>query len=234
MALILRLSYDSITADGTQITISDATGNYNASTNPGGYGTPNPDRSDIALFLRAFTKRFDGSDTITSANIVATPNDTDPVVTASWVVEVTAQGWHQSNLYGLQLYDVNTLLSVDELVWKVDTEQIVRILTRNGSGPYTYTYAVATEADLDNTNYATAYTATLNNLVIPELCVCNYKAALFWSRTEEETDFQKFLTIMALLQAATASFDNQDYANGQRIVENVEDKCECLNSECNC
>lgn len=234
MALILRLKYDSTTADGLQFTILDNTGNYNASTNPGGYGTPNPDRSDIALFLRAFTKRFDGSDTVTSTNIVATPNDTDPVATASWVVEVTAQGWHQSNLYGLQLYDVATLLSVDELVWKADTEQIVRILTRTGSGPYTYTYAVAAEADLDNTDYTTAYTAVLNSLVIPELCVCENKAIAFYFTTREASDFTVYQNIDVLLKSISASFANQDYAGAQKKVEDVENKCDCLDQTCNC
>lgn len=234
MALVLRLEYTSINSDGTQITITDATGNYDASTNPGGYGTPNPDRSDIALFLRAYVKRFDGSDTITDTLLTDTPNDTDPTAVASWLVDVDKQGWHQMDLYGLNLYSTSILLNVNEIVWNAGTQQLIRILTRSGSGPYTYTYTTATLADLENSDYTTAYTAVLNSLVIPELCVCENKAVLFWSRTESEADFDKYLTIDGMLKAANYSFSNQDYTNAQAIVENVEDKCDCLNNECNC
>lgn len=234
MALILRLTYTSINSDGTQITITDSTGNYDASTNPGGYGTPNPDRSDIALILRAFVKRFDDSDEITDTLLTSTPNDTDPTVVESWVVSVTAQGWHQMDLYGLNLYSTSTLLNVDEIVWDTGTSQLLRILTRSGSGPYTYTYTTATEADLANADYTTAYTAVLNSLVIPELCVCNNKAIMHYFDTLETSDWNKYQQIDALLKSIAASFANQDYSGAQEKVENVEEKCDCLNNECSC
>lgn len=43
--LQLKLSKVSLSSDGTVLTVQDTTGNYNAVTNPGGYGTPNPVRS---------------------------------------------------------------------------------------------------------------------------------------------------------------------------------------------
>lgn len=39
--LQLKLSKVSLSVDGSQLVVQDTTGNYNASTNPGGYGTPN-------------------------------------------------------------------------------------------------------------------------------------------------------------------------------------------------
>lgn len=47
MALQLKLSQDSLSTDGTTLIVKDTTGAYNASTNPGGYGTPNPDASSL-------------------------------------------------------------------------------------------------------------------------------------------------------------------------------------------
>lgn len=42
MALQIKLSQVSLSTDGTVLTVQDTTGAYNVSTNPGGYGTPNP------------------------------------------------------------------------------------------------------------------------------------------------------------------------------------------------
>lgn len=52
--------------DGTQVFLQDATGNYDAATNPTGYGTvfgdPNPFRGNIAVFPLAFFRNFKGQE----------------------------------------------------------------------------------------------------------------------------------------------------------------------------
>jgi hypothetical protein len=47
--LQLKLSKVSLSSDGTILTVQDSTGDYNVSTNPGGYGTPNPARPSNVL-----------------------------------------------------------------------------------------------------------------------------------------------------------------------------------------
>lgn len=53
MALLLKISESSYDRSTHTATFSDDTGNYNASTNPGGYGTPNPERNTLALVVSA-------------------------------------------------------------------------------------------------------------------------------------------------------------------------------------
>jgi len=52
MGLQLKLSKVSLSADGTTLIVQDTTGNYNSTTNPGGYGTPNPVRATTLVQLR--------------------------------------------------------------------------------------------------------------------------------------------------------------------------------------
>jgi hypothetical protein len=47
MALQLKLTKYSLSDDGTTLVVKDTTGAYNGSTNPGGYGTPNPDPATL-------------------------------------------------------------------------------------------------------------------------------------------------------------------------------------------
>lgn len=51
MPLARSIKLISVSADGKIITIQETTGNYDASTNPGGYGTPNPDITDFQSML---------------------------------------------------------------------------------------------------------------------------------------------------------------------------------------
>ena len=63
MALTPKLSYEERN-DNCLLTITDATGIYNAETNPGGWGTPNPDPVDVTVFdLDIIITISDGTET---------------------------------------------------------------------------------------------------------------------------------------------------------------------------
>lgn len=52
MGLQLKLSKVSLSTDGTTLIVQDTTGDYDVSTNPGGYGSPNPVRPTSLVQLR--------------------------------------------------------------------------------------------------------------------------------------------------------------------------------------
>jgi len=52
MGLQLKLSKVSLSSDGTTLVVQDTTGDYDSVNNPGGYGTPNPDRATTLVQLR--------------------------------------------------------------------------------------------------------------------------------------------------------------------------------------
>ena len=59
MALILNIISEGVNAEGTELNLTDDTGTYNVSDNPGGYGSPNPVKNEVATILLARNKRQD-------------------------------------------------------------------------------------------------------------------------------------------------------------------------------
>lgn len=238
MALSLVIAKTGINADGTEITITDQTGVYDASTNPGGYGTPNPERTDLALFLRVFAKRYNKTETLESTNLTTDPDSSDPLVVANWDCTLLSEkdSWIQATIYGLQLYAASTglLFEVGELCYDVDSASIVKILTREEGEGYTYTSESVTEADLDNESYSKAYTTILNTYAIPQICFCKYRVNKCWQTTQTEENFQKYNTIDAYITAVQYAFGFGSYAEGQQMIETVEDLCTCFNEDCDC
>lgn len=234
MSLVLQLQNYAINDAGTVLTIKDATGTYDADSNPGGFGTPNPARSDIALFLRTYQKRYDGTDDIVNTLLTSTPNDADPKVVESWAVDLLTDSWLQATVYGLPIYSTATLFAVNDLVWKDDSDEIIRIDTVSGSGPYTYTFTVIQEADLENTDYTVAYSTVLNTYAIPSISICLQKANDYYWETEKEKDWKRYLEIQSLIISITYGFAIGAYANSQKKIERVENMCTCLNDECSC
>lgn len=248
MSLNLRLQNYAINDSGTVLTIQDVTGNYDATTNPGGYGTPNPARNSVALFLRTYQKRYDGGDTIINTLLTSTPNNSAPTAVTSWDIALLTDSWLQATVYGLPLYSTSTLFSVNDLVWKVDTTQIIRIDTVSGSGPYTYTYTVMQQSDLENTDYGVAYSTVLNTYAIPSACVCLNKsrevyfkglsatgnAAVYSNGNYGNPDWVRYQTIDSLVKSIVYGFAIEAYANAQRKIEQVENLCSCLSETCNC
>lgn len=70
MALVISTSAEGATNPNV-ITLLDSTGDYNASTNPGGWGAPNPDRSNITVNSLLVTKPNETS--ATTINVLASP-----------------------------------------------------------------------------------------------------------------------------------------------------------------
>lgn len=95
--------------EGTEAYIEflNATGTYNVSTNPGGFGTPNPDRADFAAVLVAIHKLVNSD---VPANILAY----DPISVTSFTIEITPEvnGHLKYDLYLIPIFD--ELLTYDE------------------------------------------------------------------------------------------------------------------------
>lgn len=62
MALIRKSTLQSVSTDGKNIIVKETTGAYNVSTNPGGYGSPNPTTGFFSLVVLKLTY-LDGSTT---------------------------------------------------------------------------------------------------------------------------------------------------------------------------
>lgn len=117
MALQLKISIASFDRVTKTATINDTTGNFNAITNPGGYGAPNPDRSSFALV-------------ITARRVIA-QNETahvesDAVTDATWNYVFTSDGSYEIFLVALPIEtnpDVS-LLAEDYIYWETVSAKI--------------------------------------------------------------------------------------------------------------
>lgn len=234
--LSLVIKKTAINSDGTAITIIDSTGNYNASANPSGYGSPNDARNQVALFLRSYAKRFNNTTTIVNTLLVSTPDNTDHLVVANWSVALLAgkDSWVQSTVYGLHLYSTSTLFQVGELAFDTGTSQIRKIKTVSGTGPYTYTYDVVTEDELEAVGVIIPYTTVYNTYAIPNSCICHEKSNKTWQLSQSKEDWDVYQKIEAFLKAVKYDFGFGSFSEGQKNIEKVEQLCDCFNENCNC
>jgi hypothetical protein len=238
MALVINIVKSSINDAGTELNLSDSTGVYEVSDNPGGYGTPNPDRADIALILVANNKRQDDGD------VECTVQTYNPVTATTFIVELNKDGWYQVDTYGLRLYDDTVLFDVTEAVYDVATSAIWKIATVSGVGPYTYTYTVITKQDLDSSAVIKAHESTLNTLVLVTLTECHTSAVRNYFNSAspvtnktvvvDDANFNTYLKIDTYLKSINASFALENYTQGQLKVEQAEKLCSCIDDNCSC
>jgi len=98
--LELKLSRGAIAADLSYFILEDSTGVYDVTDNPGGYGTPNPERASLALYLYGYKYNKDVPDTLLTIDNVAAPT------AASWTIFMSQDGYYYFKLLGFAIYDV--------------------------------------------------------------------------------------------------------------------------------
>lgn len=137
MALTLALRRGAISDDLTYFLVEDSTGVYNVDTNPGGYGTPNPARTDIALYLYGLKHHADEAD-----SALTVTGNTDPLNATSWQVGMTMDGYHYIRVVGVLAWSSATAYVVNNIVF------------------YQNKYYIATQAgsNLDPVNNSTYWT----------------------------------------------------------------------------
>lgn len=234
MSLVLQITLQSISTDGTTLVFVDTTGNYDAVNNPGGYGTPNAARNTLALFLQVFNNRFDGSPTV--IQVPLTIASYTPTTVATWIATIVKEGWQQATVYGVPLYDETgaTLYAVGAVLYDVSSAQLRQILTVSGTGPYTYTFAIILPSALGTAGIITAYSTVLNTYAIPSLYTCFNTANDTQLLSKKECDFRKWEEISAYISSIRYGFDSGASANAELKVEQLEGICNCLIQDCGC
>lgn len=130
MALELNVCYTATNADCTQFTITDNTGTYDINNNTGGYGAPNVDRADVALYLFGYKYNEGEADT----DITSILNNTDPENVTYWEVANSSDGYYYFDAAAVNIWDIAATYVLDDLVfyqqelWKATT-------TSTGSAP---------------------------------------------------------------------------------------------------
>lgn len=94
MAFAIEIVKQLESTDCEYVLLSDQTGDYNVTTNPNGYGAPNPARNEVALFLvpRSYDS-VEGTNTDLAASTVQSGND-DPLNATQWVLATAQDGYY--------------------------------------------------------------------------------------------------------------------------------------------
>jgi len=120
--------------DGTILYLDDTTGEYDAISNPGGYGSPNTARTDLAIVVVTNYKPVVG-DTLLTAETY------DPEVAIQWEYQtLPADGWYQAMIFTVPKKTGAESPVLNDFVYDFTANQLQRW---NGSS-----WAVATSADL--------------------------------------------------------------------------------------
>lgn len=88
MALSVEIT---VTFSGPQVIVTDVTGNYDASTNPGGYGSPNAAFSDYAHYVILRKKNVNSV-----PDAVLSLDTYNPLSSTVFTYERTLDGWYEA------------------------------------------------------------------------------------------------------------------------------------------
>ena len=109
-------------SSSSRLYLEDNTGIYNASTNPGGYGSPNLTRNSVALIPVGLYKSSVGNKFITFDTY-------NPLTATVFNAQLVADGWYEFHLLSLPLYNPMLLQTYNtgDSYYSVNDSSIVTI-----------------------------------------------------------------------------------------------------------
>lgn len=112
MALELKLKRGAVLADLSEFIMLDNTGTYDPVDNITGFGTINPDRSTVALYLYGYKYRPTSDD-----ELLVLDNSADPLVVSQWSVPISQDGYYYFRMLGIPVWDAGVAYIVDDIVY---------------------------------------------------------------------------------------------------------------------
>lgn len=214
MALVQRFD-ETESQDGTTIFVSDETGEYDPTSNIGGYGAPNTPRDEVALIILGKYKASTG-------DTVLTPDTYDPeIVTEFSFPGLDTDGYYQFKIYTVDKY-VAQLPTLNSFVYDFTANQLLR-----GDGA---SFVSAEDSELEDNDIA-------NNTEdwphIPDLSRArNYlnKLLLIGSQSEvKKTDLEKFLIATEVMYYGGISlFGEGSFTTFQEEIEKYQSRVDTI------
>lgn len=234
MALELKLKVFNIYSDNgsfPSVDLTDNTGTYDVTTNPGGYGGGNPTRESLNLHAYGYKQNIDGDDT--QVDII----NSTPASQSLWNAELAGDGYYQYQIIGTEEWAEGLTFALDQVVfysglfykstvshlasaanapdqgtaqWEEITEEFFR--TTVYDNPDTYSVYVG-QLDWVFTNLADVHYVNLMSKLAKKGCGCNCskqcKAYL------DQFDF--------FLNAAVSLFYIENYTLSAKVVQVLDD-----------
>lgn len=119
MALVLVVDKSTISADCATLTITDQTGNYDASTNTGGYGAPNETRANLYLKLFVTLKKTTGDEPQT----VPAYNEN---TASEWEITISEDGRYEAVLFGCLVWSAAITYALNEITYDAAQDEFYK------------------------------------------------------------------------------------------------------------
>lgn len=213
MALVQTYSI-SESSDGGTIYVNDTTGDYSV-TNTGGYGSPNTERTDVALIILGKYKASTGDTDLTFAAY-------DPeIVTQFSVSGLTLDGYYQFKVYTVDRY-VAQSPTLNTFVYDFSANQLQR---GNGSSFVSAEYSELETYEAANTTKDWPH--------IPQLSRArNYLNKLLLIGTQQsvkKTDLQQYLiSTEVMYYGGLALFTEGSYTTFQEEIEKYQSRVDTI------
>lgn len=214
MALVQRFSV-SQSEDASVIYLNDETGDYDASDNPGGYGTPNTARADLALIVLAAYKASTGDEELT-------PSTYDPESVEQWEYASNGKDGHfQFDVYPVAKKTGAETPSTNDFVYDFSGDQLQRW---NGSA-----WVSAEDSELEDNDEAHT-TVDYPILALMWIAFNNLnKLSISGCKSESKSDIQKYIMDTEnMLNGVIALFAEGSYAQAQENIEKYQSRVDYL------
>ena len=228
MALELVVQKQSISSDCATLTVEDATGNYDAATNPGGYGAPNEDRANLRHKLLVTLKKEAGNEAITVP-------DVDESTVSTWEVTIEEDGNYELFLFSTLPYNAATTYAINHITYDSGTDEFYKSLQNsNLNNPVSDPTFWEVADDVDDyvaaidSGQPDAY-SDIENIV--ELCnsiVCVNKLILNETKctcTDEDCIIKDYEKGRTLIEAAQILEAQQSFSQAQTVVARLQELC---------
>lgn len=235
MALAPVIVKTAISADCSTVTITDNTGNYNVSTNPTGYGSPNEARANLYLKLIVTLKKSTGDELI---SVPAYNENT----ASSWTITITEDGYYEVYSFLCKAWSALITYAVGYIAYDVATDTFYVSLqaanTNNAVGDTPWWTPCKSTAAQYKTAIALSQPNTYSDVdEYIELCngvICRSKAAAqaFSSNPTGACGCgDKFREIDFMIKTARINQSDAAYSRAQVIVEQLQQSCQCIDKE---
>lgn len=227
MALEIKLKY-SVNDSVTSITVEDITGAYSVN-NTTGWGSPNTERSNIALVLYSKYRPYEKdainlSLTKASSPIVLYDNLYLNTEQSTYSLNYHADGWHQFYLIAVPTSNGTPL--ENDIIYNTSLSQ----LQIYKSGSFVTLEAVDWDNLIDETKYELGFLEDLifAKLIIQRNCQLEkYISCMECTSCKCEQIKEDYVRLDALIQASDYRFHSDKQSEAQRMIEKLTKEYNC-------
>jgi hypothetical protein len=223
MALAPTVSAGTI-ADCSTLTITDTTGAYNVSTNPGGYGTPNAARADFGILMFVTNK-------MTTGDVPLTVTNGNAHSVSSWTVTFTVDGWYEYYMALAPIWASGPTFAEGDVCYSV-AEELFYVSLQAGNTNHAVTDGAWWEATTDIEDFVNASNVVRG--LYDDVIYCNSQSCAATANAEmlcgcSAEDSKKYNQIIGQLDGVIYSFGSQNYYEAQKKLETLQAICSDLN-----